>query len=263
MLWAQHTAALERDADGRPAFVVAMIEDITLRKRTERELIRQSELSRQQARHDALTGLPNRVRFAECVDQAIRSARRRKERIAVLMLDLDRFKEVNDSLGHQAGDALLQEVSQRIRLAVRDSDAVARLGGDEFGVLLTEVATEADIVTVIDRITRAHEQPIVVQEMALAVESSIGVALLPEHGDDMETLSQNADLAMYAAKLEHRAYAFYDPEDRRDPPQHKLMAELHQAIVKGELELREWLLGKRRTGLEPATSSLGSSRSTS
>ena len=90
----------------------------------------------------------------------------------------------------------------------------------------------------IDRITRAHEQPIVVQEMALAVESS-------------------------AAKLEHRAYAFYDPEDRRDPPQHKLMAELHQAIVKGELELREWLLGKRRTGLEPATSSLGSSRSTS
>ena len=237
VLWAQHTAALERDADGRPAFVVAMIEDITLRKRTERELIRQSELSRQQARHDALTGLPNRVRFAECVDQAIRSARRRKERIAVLMLDLDRFKEVNDSLGHQAGDALLQEVSQRIRLAVRDSDAVARLGGDEFGVLLTEVATEADIVTVIDRITRAHEQPIVVQEMSLAVESSIGVALYPEHGDDMETLSQNADLAMYAAKLEHRAYAFYDPEDRRDPPRHKLMAELHQAIVKGELEL--------------------------
>ena len=129
----------------------------------------------------------------------------------MLMLDLDRFKEVNDSLGHQAGDALLQEVSQRIRLAVRDSDAVARLGGDEFGVLLTEVATEADIVTVIDRITRAHEQPIVVQEMSLAVESSIGVALYPEHGDDMETLLQNADLAMYAAKLEHRPYAFYDP----------------------------------------------------
>ena len=157
VLWAQHTAALERDADGRPAFVVAMIEDITLRKRTEQELLRQSELAHQQSRHDALTGLPNRVRFAECVDQAIRSARRRKERIAVLMLDLDRFKEVNDSLGHQAGDALLQEVAQRIRRAVRDSDAVARLGGDEFGVLLTEVATEAGIVTVIDRITRAHE----------------------------------------------------------------------------------------------------------
>jgi diguanylate cyclase (GGDEF)-like protein/PAS domain S-box-containing protein len=238
VLWAQHTAALERDADGRPVFVVAMIEDITQRKRTEEELLRQSELSRQQARHDALTGLPNRMRFAECVDQAIRSARRRKERVAVLMLDLDRFKEVNDSLGHQAGDALLQEVAQRIRLAVRDSDAVARLGGDEFGVLLTEVATEADIVTVIDRITQAHEEPILVQEMSLAVEASIGVALYPEHGTDMETLSQHADVAMYAAKLEHRPYAFYDPvEDRRDPPRHTLMAELHHAIADRQLEL--------------------------
>jgi len=238
VLWTQHTAALERDADGRPIFVVTMIEDITQRKRTEQELIRQSELSHQQSRHDALTGLPNRVRFAECVDQAIRSARRRKERIAVLMLDLDRFKEVNDSLGHQAGDALLQEVAQRIRRALRDSDAVARLGGDEFGVLLTQVTTEADIVTVIDRITRAHQEPIVVQEMSLAVEASIGVALYPEHGENVERLSQHADVAMYAAKLENRPYVFYDPvEHRRDPPQHTLMAELHRAIANRELEL--------------------------
>jgi diguanylate cyclase (GGDEF)-like protein/PAS domain S-box-containing protein len=257
VLWAQHTAAVERDADGRPIFVVTMIEDITQRKRTEQELIRQSELSRQQARHDALTGLPNRVRFAECVDQAIRSAHRRRERIAVLMLDLDRFKEVNDSLGHQAGDALLQEVAQRIRGAVRDSDAVARLGGDEFGVLLTEVATDADIVRVIDRITQAHEQPIVVQEMSLAVEASIGVAAYPEHGSDMEMLSQHADVAMYAAKLQNLPYAFYDPvEHHRDPPQHTLMADLHRAIANRELELFYQPIATLATGQVDAVEAL-------
>ena len=126
----------------------------------------------------------------------------------------------------------------RIRHAVRDSDAVARLGGDEFGILLTEVANEADIVTVIDRITGALEEPIVVQEMSLAVEASIGVVIYPEHGSDMEMLSQNADVAMYAAKLQNLPHACYDPvEDRRDPPQHTLMAELHQAIANRELEL--------------------------
>ena len=238
VIWAQHTASLERDPDGRPAFAVTMIEDITQRKRSEQELIRQSELSRQQARHDALTGLPNRLRFAECIDQAIRYAQRRDEQVAVLMLDLDRFKEVNDSLGHQAGDALLQEVAHRIQRALRSSDAVARLGGDEFGILITAVANEADIITVIDRITRAHEQPIVVQEMSLAVEASIGVAVFPAHGDDMEMLLHHADVAMYAAKQQSRPYAFYDPaDDRHDPPQLTLVAELQRAIKDRELHL--------------------------
>jgi diguanylate cyclase (GGDEF)-like protein/PAS domain S-box-containing protein len=238
VMWAQTTAALERDADGGPAFAVTMIEDITQRKRTEEELLRQSDLAREQARHDALTGLANRVRFAECVEQAILYAQRRSERIAVLILDLDRFKEVNDSLGHQAGDALLQEVAQRIRGCVRGADAVARLGGDEFGILLTAVADEAAIVTVIDRITRAHAEPIVVQEMALAVEASIGVAVFPEHGTDMEALSEHADVAMYTAKLENRPYAFYDPaEDHHDPPQRTLVADLERAIEERELEL--------------------------
>jgi diguanylate cyclase (GGDEF)-like protein/PAS domain S-box-containing protein len=238
VMWAQNTAALERDADGRPVFAVTMIEDITQRKQTEEELARQSELCRQQARHDALTGLPNRVRFAECIDQALRYAERRNERIAVLMLDLDRFKEVNDSLGHQAGDEILQEVARRIQRSLRASDTVARLGGDEFGILLTDASTDAAILTVIDRITRMQERPIVVQGMSLAVEASIGVAVFPDQGGDLDMLLQHADVAMYAAKQQSRPYAFYDQaDDGRDPPQVTLVADLQRAMDDRELEL--------------------------
>ena len=133
---------------------------------------------------------------------------------------------------------MLQEVARRIQGCLRAADTVARLGGDEFGILLTAVATDADIATVLDRITRTLAQPIVVQEMSLAVGASIGVAVFPGHGTDMELLSHHADVAMYAAKQQHRPYAFYDPaDDRLDPPQVTLVAELERAIDERELEL--------------------------
>ncbi len=152
------------------------------------------------------------------------------------MLDLDRFKEVNDSLGHLAGDALLQEVAHRIQRSLRACDAVARLWGDEFGILLTAITGEPDIVAVIDRIAEANRWPIVVQEMSLAVEASIGVAVFPEHGADIGTLLEHADVAMYAAKEQNRRHAFYDPRHQvHNSPPATLVADLERAIADREL----------------------------
>ena len=135
LVWGQVSAVLERDQDGRPAFAVTMIENITKRKRAEVELVRQAELSERQALHDPLTGLPNRLLFDDRIERAISQAERDGTRLAIVMLDLDRFKEVNDSLGHKAGDELL-ESRRRLQGALRTSDTAARLGGDEFGLLL-------------------------------------------------------------------------------------------------------------------------------
>src|SRR6202020_1997493 len=135
-LWAHVRAVAEQREGDAPLRVVAMIENITERKRAEQELIRQSELNEHQALHDPLTRLPNRLLFGERIVQAIRDAQRTGTQLAVALMDLDRFKEVNDSLGHAAGDQLLIEVSRRMGDALRASDTVARLGGDEFGLLL-------------------------------------------------------------------------------------------------------------------------------
>ena len=129
-----------------------MIENITDRKRAERELIRQAEINEHQALHDPLTGLPNRTLFSERIGQAIRQAQRSKTRLAVALIDLDRFKEVNDSLGHSAGDHLLIKVGERMGGALRASDTVARLGGDEFGLLLPELTGAHDVLPVLERL---------------------------------------------------------------------------------------------------------------
>jgi diguanylate cyclase (GGDEF)-like protein len=150
-----------------------MVENITERKRAERDLIRQSELNEHQALHDPLTALPNRILFGERIDQAIRHAKRNGTLLAVALMDLDRFKEVNDSLGHPAGDQLLIEVSRRMRHAVRASDTVARLGGDEFGLLLPELHGEEDVEPVIKRIRALLERPVEVQGLPLAIEASM------------------------------------------------------------------------------------------
>jgi diguanylate cyclase (GGDEF)-like protein/PAS domain S-box-containing protein len=237
-IWLQVTAALEGDATAEPRYAIAMIEDITKRKLAEAELVRQAELNQHLALHDALTGLANRKLFRDRIQQAILAAERAGEGVAVLMMDLDRFKEINDSLGHFTGDALLQELAQRIRGVLRASDTVARLGGDEFGVLLPRQSDPALVQEVIAKIRDAVEQPIVLQELPLAMEASIGVAFYPEHGPDADTLIQRADVAMYAAKESDRAYAFYDGEkDTYDPLRLTLVAELRRAIEARELVL--------------------------
>ncbi len=238
LVWAHVRAALERDGDGQPAFAVTMIEDITARKRAEEELRRQSELNEHQALHDPLTGLPNRLLFGERIEHAITHAERRSSRLAVLMMDLNRFKEVNDSLGHQAGDELLREVGSRLSAALRGSDTVARLGGDEFGLLLPEPSGADDLLAVIERIRESLERPIVVQDLPLAMEASIGIAIYPDDGHNADLLIQRADVAMYAAKQESAPFCFYDPNaDDYDPARLTLVAELRRAMEERELVL--------------------------
>ena len=237
-VWANVSASLVRDPDGEPSFVVGMIEDISKRKSAEEALLSQAELNEHQARHDSLTGLANRVFFRDRIERAIHAAERDGHTVAVLMMDLDRFKEVNDSLGHHAGDTLLKELGARLQGVLRASDSVARLGGDEFGLLLPKPNGADDIVRAIERIREALERPIVVQGLPLAVEASIGVSLYPEDGGDVDTLLQRADVAMYIAKEENSAYAFYDEAvDHYDPTRLTLVGELRRAIEQRELVL--------------------------
>jgi diguanylate cyclase (GGDEF)-like protein/PAS domain S-box-containing protein len=237
LTWWRMRAVAEHDA-GDPAWTVAMIEDITERKRAERELIEQAELNEHQALHDPLTGLPNRVLFGERIGQAIRHARRNESRLAVLLMDLDRFKEVNDSLGHPAGDQLLIEVADRIRGALRDSDTFARLGGDEFGLLLPDLDSADGVMPVLDRISAALETPITVHTLPLAVEASIGIAVYPENGKEAQVLIQRADVAMYEAKRESTSACFFDQESHQyDISRLTLVGELRRAIERDELVL--------------------------
>jgi diguanylate cyclase (GGDEF)-like protein/PAS domain S-box-containing protein len=237
-IWAQATARLVRDADGAPGYVIAMIEDITKRKAAEEAVLRQARLNEHQALHDSLTGLANRMVFRDRIELAIRRARREAEQVAVLMMDLDRFKEVNDSLGHHAGDRLLQELGIRLEGALRDSDTVARLGGDEFGILLARSCGPQEMREVLRKVTDTVEQPIVLENLPLTIEASIGVAFFPEDGEDVDTLLRHADVAMYLAKEDDASYAFYDPSaDTYDPSRLTLVGELRRAIEQRELTL--------------------------
>ncbi|WP_417615119.1 putative bifunctional diguanylate cyclase/phosphodiesterase [Oceanisphaera sp.] len=182
--------------------------DITAQKRLEEQL-------RHQAQHDNLTGLPNRLLFHDRLTQAIQLAHRSKAPVTVMMLDLDRFKEVNDSLGHAAGDLLLQQVTRRLQLCLRAHDTLARLGGDEFAIVL--VPTQHDVPfspqTVAKRILEQLTQPFWLHEQQVRISVSIGIAQYPEDGQTSETLLLNADAAMYQAKAEGRnAYHCYQPE---------------------------------------------------
>ncbi|PYQ15481.1 MAG: hypothetical protein DMF79_19720 [Acidobacteria bacterium] len=151
-------------------------------------------------RADALTDLPNRLLFTEHLSPELAQARRQSRPLAVLFLDLDHFKVINDTLGHAAGDRLLQEVAQRLRSGVRLTDTVARVGSDEFTILLAELASPVDATRVAEKLLQAVAGPVVLGGRELSVTASIGIALYPSDGNDAESLLQNADLAMYRAK---------------------------------------------------------------
>jgi len=153
-------------------------------------------------------------------------------------MDLDRFKEINDTLGHHSGDLLLKELASRVQSALRASDSVARLGGDEFGVLLPRLTTRASLLNVIERIRSAIEKPFVLDELPLSVEGSVGIALFPEHGEDVDLLLRRADVAMYVAKQWNSGYAFYDAQEHDfDPARLTLVGELRRALNERELVL--------------------------
>jgi diguanylate cyclase (GGDEF)-like protein len=204
-----------------------------------KRLRHQAAENRHQALHDALTGLPNRTLFHERTTEALMGARREGDAVAVLIMDVDRFKEVNDTLGHHTGDLLLEQVGRRLRAQLRPSDTVARLGGDEFAVLVPGVAGTAAATTIARKLCAALEAPFNLGELReVHVEGSVGVAVHPEHGTDADTLLQHADVAMYAAKQSRGGAALYDPAgDQYSPERLALVGELRGAIDRGELVL--------------------------
>lgn len=187
---------------------------------------------------DPVTGLPNRVRFLELVKEAVTVAHREHGWVAVLLLNLDRFREINDALGNALGDTLLQKVASRLRGALFAPNVIGRLGGDEFCILLPKLAAVDDIQAIIEKLQRLLEAPFILEEIPIIVEASFGAALLPDHADRADTLLQRAEIAMYRAKKMASGYAIYTPEyDRRSPERIALMAELREAIDSEQLLL--------------------------
>jgi diguanylate cyclase len=202
----------------------------------------QSDLNAHQATHDELTGLPNRELFATLLDAALAEARETEGTVAVVLLDLDRFKDINDTLGHRHGDYLLQQIGPRISAAVRDVDVLARLGGDEFVLLFPSHATgQTAIHAALDltrRILDALHEPFMVDGVSLAVEASAGIAVWPAHGDTGDVLLQHADIAMYLAKSRHEDVALYNSAlDGHNPRKLTLLSQLRGAVDNGELVL--------------------------
>jgi diguanylate cyclase (GGDEF)-like protein len=203
-----------------------------------RRLRRQARQNQHQALHDSLTDLPNRVLFRERVEEAIAVAGRAGRGIAVMLMDLDRFKEVNDTLGHHSGDLLLCAIGPRLRQAVRVTDVVARLGGDEFAVLVPGVDEPGAAIATARQLLAALENPFSLDALTVEVEASIGIALYPDHGADGTTLLQHADVAMYVAKEAHMGMELYAPEhDLYSRDRLTLVGELRHAVDTGELVL--------------------------
>lgn len=176
------------------------------------------------ATHDALTGLPNRVLFNDRLTQELAHAQRNKQKLAVMLLDLDYFKDVNDKLGHSVGDKLLQLVGRRLAGLLRKSDVVARMGGDEFLLLLPEIARVENVVKVANKILEVIRKPFVFNSHELDITTSIGIAVFPNDGEDPSTLVKNVDMAMYRAKGRgrdnHQCYSVEEGRDARESQHH-------------------------------------------
>lgn len=203
------------------------------------ELLAAREELHERATHDHLTGLPNRLLFADRLTQALNTARRNKHMMAVMFLDLDRFKLINDSLGHNVGDLLLQKVAGRLGSCLRDIDTLARMGGDEFTIILSDVKSEQDATIIAQRVLDSLVESIVVDGHELFISTSIGVCVFPLHGEDVETLVRNADTAMYRAKDQgrNRFQVYSTIVHATSSTRTKLEAELGGAITNNELVL--------------------------
>ncbi len=207
--------------------------DVTNRKKMEADMIRQ-------ANYDPLTGLPNRSCLMDQISQDIKYAKRNKEKLAVLFLDLDRFKNVNDSLGHDLGDHLLQAAAKRIQNCIRDEDTLARWGGDEFIIVLPHLSREEDAVPILERCKKVLEDVFTIRKHDISISASIGVSFYPKDGTDPVTLLKNADSAMYSAKYAGRNnYCFYTAQMNEKAVEHLSLAhDLHNALDKKEFFLQ-------------------------
>jgi diguanylate cyclase (GGDEF)-like protein/PAS domain S-box-containing protein len=216
---------------GRPAQLVAIM-DVTAKRQAEARIDHM-------AHHDALTGLPNRVLFHERLDEALSRVRRYNDTLAVLYLDLDQFKTVNDGLGHPAGDKLLQAAAERLRKCLRDCDMAARFGGDEFAVLQLGLAGPHEAGTLADRIVTLLSEPYDIDGQLVEIGASVGIALAPIDGETAEQLLGNADIALYQAKEDgRRTFRFFQPDMGASVQAHHLLAlDLRNALGAGELEV--------------------------
>ena len=204
------TVSPVRDASGRIVGVSAIARDITERNAYTAAL-------RRRAFHDALTDLPNRALFYDRLERAIFTAQRTKTTLALLFLDLDRFKQVNDRLGHHNGDLVLKQIGPRLQSALRESDVLARLGGDEFAVILPNTDRDGANMTA-RKILGSLKSPFILEGLRFHIRTSIGIALFPQHGDDIKTMMRCADMAMYAAKQVGHRSAVYAPEHNHQSP---------------------------------------------
>ncbi len=222
-----------RDAQGQTQNYVALFSDITAIKRHEREL-------EHIAHYDVLTGLPNRVLLADRLHQAMTLVNRREKQVAVVNLDLDGFKNVNDQYGHEVGDQLLTAVAARMKAALRDCDTLGRMGGDEFVAVLIDLVDSQSCLPLLGRLLEAAQQPVQVGELLLQISASLGVTLYPQ-ADELEAdqLLRQADQAMYQAKLagKNRYHFFDDAQDRQARGQHETLTRIRQALVNNEFVL--------------------------
>ncbi|HEY3060642.1 MAG TPA: EAL domain-containing protein [Chloroflexota bacterium] len=210
--------------------LILSVRDITARKQAEADL-------EHQALHDGLTDLPNRVLLHERLQHAIHAAERGGTSCALLIMDLDRFKEVNDTFGHQLGDLLLEELGRRLGAALGESDTIARLGGDEFAMLLPH-ASATQALQVADRLLAVLEEAFGLGGVQLEIDASVGIAISPDHGVDADTLLRRADVAMYVAKRAGSGPVLYSSEqDQHSPARLALVGELRRAIERNELSL--------------------------
>ena len=201
---------------------------------TDELAIKQAE-NEYQALHDSLTGMPNRMYFHQRLLAEITRARETESRMAVILIDLDHFKEINDTLGHHFGDMLLQEVGPRLSSVLRDNDHMARLGGDEFGIILPDLPSEDVALRIADRLIEELEQPVSVEGLALDIAGSLGISLFPAQAEDAESLLRRADVAMYVAKEKGGGYEVYqDSFDRHNPQRLTLVGQVRPALENGE-----------------------------
>jgi len=232
VIWAELSVSLVRNSNGQPRYFIAQMVDITDRKIFERQLLHQ-------AFHDGLTGLPNRGLFMDRLEHALARRPRAEETVAVLFLDLDNFKVINDSLGHRAGDQLLITMAERLMQCVREGDTVARLGGDEFTVLLEHITDVTDAILVAERIAEQSLTLYTIGDREVSVTASIGIAMPETDEVTADDLLRNADIAMYEAKQRGKAQyqVFTSPMDVRARERLDLEIELQRALERGEFVL--------------------------
>jgi len=230
LVWCNSIASLVRGRSNEPLFLIVMTEDITARKKQELAL-------EHQALHDGLTDLPNRTLLFDRLRQAILVSKREHHPLALLIMDLDRFKEINDTFGHHGGDDVLRHVAGRLKGQLRESDTVARLGGDEFAIILPGIVDEAAAGLTASRILQALQEPLMIEGEPLEIRASIGIVLFPRHAEDADTLLRRGDAAMYEAKRAGTGTAFYTLEQDVDSSSLTLTFELRRAIEEGALVL--------------------------